>query len=121
MKCAIVGVAIVVAAVGSAVAADQTWIGKISDGVCGGDTHIGGAFGRRMSARDCTLACVRSGASYVFVVGAQVYAIANQHEPALAIYAGQTVMITGEMNGHTITVSKVETPKKSQQAVSSDR
>src|ERR1035438_4180447 len=41
-------------------AADQTWTGKISDSMCGA-THQSATEhgGKKMSDRDCTLACVK--------------------------------------------------------------
>ena len=101
-------------------AADQTWTGKISDSMCGGNhaTMIaahGGA--SKMTDRDCTLACTKAGGKYVFVMGGsgKVYNIANQDLAALQTHAGHTVKLTGEMKGDTIAVSKIAmpAPKKS--------
>lgn len=41
----------------------------------------------------------------------KVFQIADQKDPALATHAGHTVMLTGEMKGETITVSKIDMPK----------
>ena len=103
-------VALLVAAVAFA-ASEQTWTGKISDSACGA-AHIGTAFARKMSARECTQACVRSGSAYVFVVGQKVYKIANQRDPALARYAGSAVIVTGEQQGDAITISAIREPTK---------
>jgi hypothetical protein len=43
----------------------------------------------------------------VFVSGGKVYTIANQDEKDLALNAGKTVKLTGDMEGTSITVSKV--------------
>ena len=94
------------------VGADQTWTGKITDSTCG-NKHIGTAFARKMSARDCTQACARSGSTYVFAVDEKIYKIANQRDPALALYAGQSVTIAGELQGETITISTIREPAKS--------
>src|ERR1700693_4090562 len=41
-------------------AADQTWTGKISDSMCGAKHNTSAEHGgKKMSDRDCTLACVR--------------------------------------------------------------
>jgi hypothetical protein len=56
---------------------------------------------------DCTLACVKDGGQYVFVMNGKVYKIANQTLAALPRYAGNTVELTGNMQGDTITVSKI--------------
>jgi hypothetical protein len=63
-----------------------------------------------MTDRDCTLACAKAGAKYVFVTGGKVYSIANQNDPDLQTHAGHTVRLTGEMKGDTITVSKIVMP-----------
>jgi hypothetical protein len=61
-----------------------------------------------MSARDCTLACVKNGAKYVFVRSGKVYNIDNQDYSGLQEHAGHSVRLTGEMKGDTITVSKID-------------
>ncbi len=95
-------------------AAGMTWIGQISDSMCGAShAKIMAAHpAAKMTARDCTLACVKSGAKYVFVRHGKVYEIANQNLGALHEYAGRTVRLTGEMKGDTITVSKIARPAR---------
>jgi hypothetical protein len=58
-------------------ATEKTWTGKISDSQCGAthrnamtqqhEQEIGIPGGGKVSARDCTLACVKNGASYTMV------------------------------------------------------
>jgi hypothetical protein len=93
-------------------AADKTWTGQISDSMCGAShaKMIAGHAGAKMTNTDCTLACVKAGAKYVFVSGGKVYAISNQDDADLMKHAGHTVRLTGEMNGTTITVSKIAMP-----------
>jgi hypothetical protein len=94
----------------SAVAAEQTWTGQISDSACGAK-HEEAAEGQgRMPDRECTQACVRGGSKYVLVVDGKVYQIANQDNSGLATHAGHTVRLTGELKGNAITVSKIEMP-----------
>jgi hypothetical protein len=98
----------------SAFPADQTWTGQISDSMCGAkhNTAVEHA-GKKMSDRDCTLACVKEhSAKYVFVSGGKVYKLGNQDFAALQEHAGHTVSLTGEMSGDTITVSKIAMPAK---------
>src|SRR5579862_5819395 len=93
-------------------AADTTWTGQISDSMCG-ISHakmIAAHPGANMTARDCTLACVKGGAKYVFVTKGKVYNISNQGLADLQVHAGHTVRLTGEMSGDTITVSKIAMP-----------
>jgi hypothetical protein len=94
--------------------ADQTWTGKISDSMCGAKHNTSAEHaGKKMSDRDCTLACVKEhNAKYVFVSGGKVYNIGNQDFGALQEHAGHTVKLTGEMSGDTITVSKIVMPAK---------
>ena len=104
----------------SASAADQTWTGLISDSMCG-DSHDKMITGRykdlRTSsgapARECTLACVKNGGKYVFVMKGKVYKIANQNLAALPLNAGNSsVQLTGDIQGDTITVSEITVPEK---------
>jgi hypothetical protein len=93
-------------------AADTTSTGQISDSMCG-TSHakmIAGHTAAKMTARDCTLACVKAGGKYVFVTKGKVYNISNQGLADLQVHAGHTVRLTGEMNGDTITVSKIAMP-----------
>ena len=90
-------------------AAPTTWTGKISDDHCGA-THKP-MDGKKMTDRECTEMCIKGGGKYVFVAKGKVFQIADQKDPALATHAGHTVMLTGEMKGETITVSKIEMPK----------
>ena len=93
-------------------AADQTWTGQISDSMCGAKHNTTAEHGgKKMSDRDCTLACVKDhNAKYVFASGGKVYNVGNQGFAALQEHAGHTVRLTGEMSGDTITVSKIAMP-----------
>jgi hypothetical protein len=86
-------------------AATMTMNGMISDSECGmSHAKMKDA---KMSDKDCTLACVKAGAKFVFVSDGKVYKIANQNLAALTQHAAETVSLTGDVNGDTITVSKV--------------
>jgi hypothetical protein len=91
-----------------ALAAEQTWSGKISDSACGAK-HEEAAEGQGVMAdRDCTQACVRGGSKYVLVVDGTVFQIANQDNKDLSTHAGHAVKLTGELTGNSIRVSKIE-------------
>jgi hypothetical protein len=94
--------------------AEQTWTGQISDSSCG-DSHKSAMehAGKKLSAHDCTVACVKNGGKYVFAVGNKVYSIDNQTFAGLEEHAGHTVKLTGEMKGDTITVMKIVMNDKS--------
>ena len=110
MKKLVMVATMVLAGAGVGFAADKTWTGKISDSSCG-VSHTAAEHGKKMTDRDCTEACVKGGAKYVFASKGKVYQIANQTNPDLAMHAGHTVMLTGEMKGDSITVSKIAMPK----------
>ena len=112
MKQLMVVAAMVLVGATGAFAADQSWTGKISDSKCGAK-HAAAEHGKKMTDRDCTEACVKGGAKYVFATKGKVYQIANQDNADLAMHAGHTVRLTGEMKGDSITVSKIEMPKRS--------
>src|SRR5438094_3174714 len=88
-------------------AATMTMNGMISDSACGAShaKMMAEHKDAKMTDRDCTLACVRAGGKFVFVSNGKVYNIANQDLAALQEYAGQTVSLTGNVKGETVTVS----------------
>lgn len=88
-----------------AVAADHTWTGAISDKMCGADHK---KMGGKMSDTECTLACAKGGSPYVLVTAGKVFQLVN-NEADLRTHAGHTVVVTGDLKGDTIRVSKVET------------
>jgi hypothetical protein len=94
----------------AAIAADQTWTGKISDSMCGA-SHKSSIehSGKKMSDHDCTVGCVKEhGAKFVFVHNGKVLNIANQDAEGLEEHAGHIVKLTGSLDGNTVTVSKIE-------------
>jgi hypothetical protein len=93
-------------------AADQSWTGKISDSKCGAKHMAGGEHDKKMSDADCTKACVKGGAKYVFVHEGKVLSLSNQEFADLEKHAGHTVKLTGEMTGDSIKVSKIEMQEK---------
>jgi hypothetical protein len=101
-------IALVFGAAVTAGAAPETWTGKISDSHCGAAHKA--MEGKKMSERECTQVCVKGDGKYVFVSKDKVYQIADQKNAALATHAGHTVLLTGEMKGDTVTVSKIEMP-----------
>lgn len=112
MKGLLTVTALVLFTVVSASAKDQTWTGKISDSMCGAKHPAGEHDGKKMTERECTEACIKKDAKYVFVSKGKVYQIANQTNADLAAHAGHTVKLTGEMAKNSITVSKIEMPAK---------
>jgi uncharacterized protein YdeI (BOF family) len=110
MKAFITAIAMIAFA-GAVGAASKTWTGQISDSMCGAK-HMSDEHGKKMTDRECTLACLKDGSKYVFVSDGKVYRIANQDLKDLEVHPGHTVKLTGELDGDAITVLKVEMPTK---------
>jgi hypothetical protein len=89
-------------------AAEQTWIGEISDSACAMKHESGTENVPAPPAKECVANCVRGGSKYVIVVGDKILEIANQNAAGLADLAGSKVKITGEAKGDVVTVSKIE-------------
>ena len=108
----VVALGVVVSMSVGAKAAEQTWMGKISDSNCNAKHDTSEHDGKKMTEAECTSMCVKKGAKYVFVSDGKVYQLANQHSKTIASHAGQQVQLTGEMKGDTITATKITTPAK---------
>jgi hypothetical protein len=110
MKSSIIVAPILTLSLTGVFAAEQTWTGAISDKMCGA-SHT--SMGKKMTDRECTLACAKGGAPYVLVSDGKVYQLTS-HDADLRTHAGHSVHVTGELKGDTIRVSKIEMPGKSQ-------
>jgi len=99
--------------VSSALAAGNTWTGKITDSMCDKDHSMMATGGKQPDPKECTLACVKGGSKFVFVSEGKVYEIANQDLPALKTFAGDSVRLTGELesDGKTIKADKLVAAK----------
>jgi hypothetical protein len=89
----------------------ETLTGTISDAMCGKSHDTMTEHGKKMSEKQCTVACVEHGSQYVFVNGDTVLKVANQGFAALKQFAGDRVTLTGEVKGDTVTVAKIERAK----------
>ena len=112
MKKTLLSVAASILLVAAPQAAPETLKGTLSDAMCAAkhSAEKHGDNAKRHS--DCVAKCVNGGQEYVFVSGDKVYKIANQDFAALKDHAGHEVNLTGERKGESITVSKIEMPKK---------
>jgi hypothetical protein len=106
----VVGVMSVVALLSGATlrAAEQKWVGEISDSACNNKHESGAENVPTPPAKQCTLDCVRGGSKFVLLSGDKVYQIANQNFADLKVRAGEKVSVTGELKGDAITISKME-------------
>lgn len=92
----------------SPVAAQQTFLGRLSDSMCGA-SHQAKAAAGSLTERQCIFACIKALATFVLVdQNNQVIPIANQDVAGLPLYAGRLVRLIGERKGDAIVVSKVE-------------
>ena len=105
----VAGIAALLVGIGVA-AADGTWTGQISDSMCGAN-HTEAKHEKRISDRDCALACAAKGGQYVLVSEGKVYKLTN-HDADLKTHAGHMVNVTGDMKGDTIRVSKLEMSRR---------
>jgi hypothetical protein len=98
-------------AFGGTASAAETLPGKISDAMCATSHDTMTEHGKKMSDKQCTVACVQHGSQYVFVSGDKVLNIANQSFKSLQQFAGDAVKLTGDVQGDTVTVAKIEKAK----------
>ena len=85
----------------------QTWTGMIGDSKCGANHKAAQEHNANLTDRDCTEACVKSGAEYILSSNGKVYKLENQKDASLTENAGKTVVVTGTLKGNTITASKI--------------
>lgn len=100
--------AVVTLALGGAVAAfaqQQTFTGTLTDSMCG-TTHMA----KDKTPAECTRMCVKDGMKYALTADKKLYTLEG-HEPELAKFAGQKVIVKGSLKGETVTVESV-TPAK---------
>ena len=81
----------------------KTFIGNISDSMCGLKHMMPG-----QSDKDCTLECAKGGSKFVLAdpASGKVYELSDQEKPKE--FAGQKVKLTGTLKGKTIEVASIE-------------
>jgi hypothetical protein len=105
------------ACAGVARAEEKTLIGKISDSLCGmSHAEMAAKQGSKISDRDCVIACLNystenSPKLVVVEKSGKIYQIANQKFPGLIRRAGESLTITGDVTGMTVTITKVESAR----------
>jgi hypothetical protein len=95
--------------------ASGTWVATLSDSHCGPSHKDNGPStgGQILNDAECTALCIAAKAKYVLVANNAVYAIANQNFKGLGSYLAQTVQVEGDLDGTTVTVTKIsKAPKK---------
>jgi len=87
-----------------AYAKPQTFIGKVSDAMCGAHHMMEG------DPAGCLRSCVAKGSKYALVVGDKVYTLESSDKATLAELdklADQNAKVTGEASGDSIQVKSV--------------
>lgn len=87
------------------------WTGIISDSSCAASHDAMTEHGTKATDRQCTQMCVLRGAKYVFVNNGRVLMVKNQNLADLKTFAGDRVMLSGDLTGDTITVIKIVTAR----------
>ena len=88
---------------------EHVYYGDISDSNCGAHHKMAD------NPQECTLACIKHGAKYVFVGrGGKVSMIENQNMPELEKYAGEHVRITGAKTagGKAVAISTIRAARR---------
>jgi hypothetical protein len=88
-------------------ASADTLTGKISDAMCGKSHEAMTEHGKKMTDKQCAVACVEHGSTYVFVTGDKILKVADQNFADLKQFAGDTVTVTGDVKGDTLTVTTI--------------
>lgn len=86
-------------------AATQTLDGVISDSMCGKKHMMPGK-----SDAECTKECVKSGATYVLVIGDKTYSL-NAKAATIEPFAGKHVRVQGDVNQNVINVTEIHETK----------
>lgn len=98
----IASIAIVLIAVTAAFAAPTTVTGVLTDDMCTGKHMMPGK-----TDADCVRACVKDGAKFVVVAGGKTYILKGKEDKLNAL-AGKKIVVTGELQGKTLTVAEVK-------------
>jgi hypothetical protein len=79
----------------------QTLTGTVSDTMCGAKHMM-----TNVTPAQCTRECVKQGSDYGLVSGGKVYTLKGDTKQ-IDKYAGQTVSVTGDVSGTTVTVPSI--------------
>ena len=92
--------------------AAETMKGTLADAMCA-KRHVADEKGVvNEKSQACVKKCLDGGQPVVFISGDKLFKIANQDFKELKAHAGHEVMLTGDVKDDTITISKIEMPKK---------
>ncbi|MGI9075441.1 MAG: hypothetical protein ACR2JB_29895 [Bryobacteraceae bacterium] len=83
----------------------QTLSGTVSDTMCGAKHMM-----TNVTPAQCTRECVKQGSDYALVSGSKVYTLKG-YAKEIDKYAGQSVTVTGNVSGDTVTVKSISPAK----------
>lgn len=83
----------------------QTLTGTVSDTMCGAKHMM-----TNVTPAQCTRECVKQGSDYGLVSGGKVYTLKGETKQ-MDKYAGQTVIVTGDVSGTTVIVRSISPTK----------
>ena len=106
----LIAVLCVGAGLGVAQAADRTFTGEIMDSQCAQmGSHDGMMKGEgAKNAKECAIACVKSGGKYALYDPASKHAYQLDNQAKAATYAGQKVTVTGTLDSDSIHVTNMK-------------
>ena len=85
----------------SAIAAPQTFVGTLSESMCGAKHMMPGK-----TDAECTRVCVKANSKYALVADKKVYILSGSQEDFSKL-AGRRVRVTGENKEDTISVRSI--------------
>ena len=92
----------------SACERQETFIGTISDSTCGAQ-HPQDEHSTPVSAKECTLLCIRDGAQFAFIASdGRSYTFDDQRDARLREYAGEPVTVRGAITNGTMHMSGID-------------
>jgi hypothetical protein len=100
----------VAAGLGVARAEDKTFTGEIMDSQCaqmGSHDNMMKGEGAK-NAKECAIACVKSGGKYAMYDPASKKAYQLDNQKKAQAYAGQKVTVTGSLDGDSIHVTNIQ-------------
>jgi hypothetical protein len=86
---------------GMSLATAKSWVGTVSDSMCGAKHAKAGD-----EAATCVAKCVSGGNKYVLVSRGKVFQVDPQDK--FSDFAGKSVKVTGTLSGESITAESVE-------------
>jgi hypothetical protein len=101
LKALVLAATLALLTAGYAVATPQTFVGAVTDTMCGKKHMMPGK-----SDAECIRECVKAGSKYALLVGDKVYTLSGDTKQIEKL-AGKKVKVTGEVKAATIAVNSI--------------